>query len=192
MLRVTWEWIGVDEPALDVANTIAVEKGVEHDLFAPAGEYERWADAAARSAALKRDEAEALIRARSRVLELREHIRAVVRATVARERLPVASVAALNRASAAAPRWPEMSSDGGVEEFARGDAVERLLGTYARSAIRIAAAKAELRVCGAPSCGMYYRPRRSQQRWCSTQCGTRARVARHYEPRRRSVSTRRQ
>jgi predicted RNA-binding Zn ribbon-like protein len=184
MLRVTWEWIDIDEPALDLANTIAVDKGVEHDLLAPAGEYERWAYAAARSAALKPDEAAALIGARPHVRELREHIRAVLRATVAGERLPPAAVAAVNRASAAAPHWPELNGDGGVQEYARGDPVDRLLGMYARSAIQITADRtAELRVCGAPSCGMYYRPRRGQQRWCSTQCGTRARVARHYKPR---------
>jgi hypothetical protein len=33
MLDVTWEWIAIYEPALDLANTVAVEKGVEHDLL---------------------------------------------------------------------------------------------------------------------------------------------------------------
>ena len=43
MLDVTWEWIALDKAALDVANTVAVEKGVEHDLLEPAGEFGRWA-----------------------------------------------------------------------------------------------------------------------------------------------------
>lgn len=193
MLRVTWEWIGIDEPALDLANTVAVEKGTEQDLLAPDGEYERWAAAAARSPALAPDEADALLHARPRVLALREHVRAVLRATAAGQPLPPASVAHLNRASTAAPRWLELSDEGELHERARGDPARRLLGTYARSAIAISAdGKTGLRVCGAPSCGMYYRPSRSQQRWCSTQCGTRARVARHYQPRRRPTATSRE
>ncbi len=39
MLEVTWEWIALDTAALDVANTVAVDKGVQHDLLAPDGEY---------------------------------------------------------------------------------------------------------------------------------------------------------
>ncbi|MBD0328655.1 MAG: CGNR zinc finger domain-containing protein [Thermoleophilia bacterium] len=42
-----------------------------------------------------------------------------------------------------------------------------------------------LRVCPAPSCRMLYRPSRRDQHWCSRQCGTRARVARHYAASRR-------
>jgi predicted RNA-binding Zn ribbon-like protein len=62
-----------------------------------------------------------------------------------------------------------------------GTPVERLLAEYARSTMAIVADGAStLRVCGAPSCGMFYRPRRRQQRWCSTPCGNRARFARHY------------
>ena len=181
MLEVTWEWIALDEAALDVANTVAVEKGVEHDLLAPDGEYARWAEAAARSPELTPDEAAAIVRANPLVRELREHIRAVFKATAAGERLPKAAVAALNRASRAEPEWTEIGSDGEVARRAQGTAIERLLADYARSAMAIAAeGKAQLRVCGAPSCGMFYRPRRGQQRWCSEPCGNRARVARHY------------
>lgn len=181
MLDVTWEWISTYEPALDVANTIALEKGVEHDLLAPEGEYARWAEAAARSPELPRDDAAAIGRAQPLVLELREHIRAVFRATAAGEALPAAAVVALNEASRAAPEWTEISADGAVERRTQGGAVDRLLADYARSAMAVAAdGTAELRVCGAPSCGMFYRPRRRQQRWCSEPCGNRARFARHY------------
>jgi predicted RNA-binding Zn ribbon-like protein len=185
MLHVTWEWIGIDASALDVANTVATEKGVAYDLLARAGAYERWAAAAATSSALTDDAAGALIDARPRLLELRDHIRGVLAATAAGERPPAAAVGALNRASAQSPGWVELGDDGELRHRARGDAVDRLLGVYARSAIEVAAdGHGLLRVCGAPSCGMYYRPGRPQQRWCSTQCGTRARVARHYRPRR--------
>lgn len=181
MLDVTWEWIALDSAALDVANTVVVEKGVEHDLLASEGEYGRWAEAAARSPELPRDEAAAIPRAASRVLELREHVRAVLKATAAGQPLPEVAVAALNKATRAAPEWTELAADGEVVRRAQGTAVDRLLADYARSAVAIAGDGTEkLRVCGAPSCGMFYRPRRRQQRWCSEPCGNRARFARHY------------
>ena len=181
MLDVTWEWIALDEAALDVANTVAVEKGVEHDLLAPEGEYARWAEAAADSPGLRPNEAAALVPARPRILELRGHIRAVLQATAAGERLPQAAIAALNKASRQSPEWTELVAAGEVVRRTHGTTVERLLADYARSAMAIVGdGKSKLRVCGAPSCGMFYRPRRRQQRWCSEPCGNRARFARHY------------
>ncbi len=187
MLDVTWAWIAIQEPALDVSNTVAVEKGRERDLLATDGEYERWAAAAARSPELQPDEAAALISARPRVLELREHIRAVLRAAATDEPLPRSAVAALNEASHAAAQWTEISTAGRIERRAQGDAVDRLLAAYAQSAMAIVAeGSGRLRVCGAPSCGMFYRPSRRQQQWCSVPCGNRARSARHYQTHRSS------
>jgi predicted RNA-binding Zn ribbon-like protein len=184
MLQVTWEWIG-SEAALDLANTVAVANDVEHDLLAPKGEFERWAEAAAKSPALTLEEAAAVRSTRRRLLELREPIREVVAAAAVGEVPPPAAVAKLNRVTRAAPSWVELGDDGTLRQRSKGTAVERLLATYARSALAIAADGPEgVRRCPAPSCGMFFRPRRRQQRWCSEQCGTRARVARHYRPRR--------
>jgi hypothetical protein len=89
-----------------------------------------------------------------------------------------AGVAALNRAGRGARQWTEIAVDGELQRRADGGVVERLLARYARSAMEIAADGSEkLRVCGAPSCGMFYRPRRRQQRSCSDPCGNRARLA---------------
>lgn len=186
MLQVTWEWLGGD-PALDVANTVAISDGEPHDLLGADGEYERWAtQVAARSPLLDADGAALLIKARPGLLALRGRIREVLAAAAAGEELPRTAVAALNRVSRAAPRWLELDPDGTVRERARGSPAERLLAEYARSAMEIAAeGRMRLRVCPAPSCGMYYRPTRQDQRWCSVPCGTRARVARHYRPRRK-------
>ncbi len=182
MLKVTWEWIGLDTAALDLANTVAVDKGVAHDLLAAAGDYQRWAQAAAQSPELTPEEAAAIAAGRPRLLGLREHIRAVLHATATGQPLPGSAVAALNSASRAAARWPELGHDCRIEQHALGDAVQRLLAHYARSTMELAAdGSAKLRVCGAPSCGMFYRPRRRQQRWCSEPCGNRARVARYYQ-----------
>jgi predicted RNA-binding Zn ribbon-like protein len=185
MLRVTWQWLG-REAALDVANTVAVSNGVEHDLLAPPGEYERWAAAAAQSPDVEPDHADTLVAARPRLLEMRGRIRQLLTATAAGRPLPKAAIAELNGISRNSPAWLELSPGGELRERAKGHAAERLLAVYARSAMEIAAeGPARLRVCPAPSCGMFYRPSRDRQRWCSQQCGTRARVARHYRPRRR-------
>jgi predicted RNA-binding Zn ribbon-like protein len=181
MLKVTWEWIALDTAALDLANTVAVDKGVAQDLLAAADDYQRWAQAAAQSPELTPDEAAAITAARPRLLALREPIRAVLHTTAAGQPLPGPAVAALNTASRTAAQWPELGPNRRIEQHARGDAVQRLLAHYARSTMEIAAGgSAKLRVCGAPSCGMFSRPRRPQQRWCSEPCGNRARVARHY------------
>lgn len=180
MIRVTWEWLGADV-ALDIANTVAVANGVEHDLLRPAGGYERWAHFASASPALGPSEAAVLREARSEVLRLRDSIRAVLRATASGKPLPTAAVVELNRVSRRAAEWLELGPNGEARTISPGRPVDRLLAAYARSAMEIAAAgRTQLRSCPAPSCGMFYRPRRDTQRWCSTQCGTRARVARHY------------
>jgi predicted RNA-binding Zn ribbon-like protein len=189
MLDVTWEWIAIDKAALDVANTVAAEKGVEHDLLASDPAYQRWAAAAAHSSELMPVETAALASAQAPIVEMRKHIRALFHATAAGEPLPEAAVARLNKASRAAPHWPELGTNHQIEQIALGDPVDRLLARYARSAMEIAAdGRAKLRVCGAPSCGMFYRPRRGRQRWCSEPCGNRARFARHYRAHRRTSS----
>ena len=181
MLRVTWEWLGQD-PALDFANTVAVVDGEERDLIEGAAEYRRWAEAEASALDLDHEEAAALLAARSPVLGLRPALRALVGAAAAGRPPPRRAVAELNRASRAAPEWIELDpATGRVRRATRARAGERILATYARAAIALVAdAPAEIRACPAPSCGMFYRPGRSDQHWCSPQCGARARVARHY------------
>jgi predicted RNA-binding Zn ribbon-like protein len=190
MLEVPWEWIALDKAALDLANTVTVDRGVHHDLLASVDDYQRWAHAAARSPELNPDEAAAIATARPHLLRLREHVRVALFATAANQPLPGAAVAALNAASRASAQWLELRNDRRIELHARGDAVQRLLAHYARSTMEIAAdGGAELRVCQAPSCGMFYRPRRRQQRWCSQQCGNRARVDRHYRAHHRASTS---
>jgi predicted RNA-binding Zn ribbon-like protein len=182
MLHVTWEWLGQD-PALDVANTVAVVQGAERDLIADVAQYERWAAAEAAARGFDNDQAAALVAARSRLLGLRPAVRAVIAAAAAGRELPRGAVAELNRASRAAPEWLELDpATGFPRRGGRGRVRDRLVAVYARAAMRLVAGDAagEIRICPAPSCGMFYRPGRSDQRWCSPQCGSRARVARYY------------
>jgi len=187
MLRVTWEWLGQD-PALDIANTVAVVEGAEHDLLPSAAEYERWAASEASALALDDEEAAALAGARTELLALRTAVRAVIAAAAAGGELPRPAAVELNRASRAAPDWPELDPETGrLRRNTRAGAVDRLVAAYARAAMALVAggSAVEVRRCPAPSCGMFYRPRRSDQQWCSPQCGSRARVARHYRAHRR-------
>lgn len=182
MLHVSWQWLGQD-PALDVANTVAVVEGEERDLIAGVAEYERWAAAEAAALGFDSDEAAVLVAARSRLLGLRPAVRAVIAAAAAARELPQGSVAELNRASRSAPEWTELDpATGRLRHRTRGHAADQVAAAYARAAMALVAGDAagEIRVCPAPSCGMLYRPRRSDQHWCSRQCGSRARVARYY------------
>ena len=185
MIRVTWDWLG-QGPALDLADTVTVAGGVEHDLLERPGEYERWAAAEAAALGLPEVEAQTLIEARPALLGLRNGIREVLFATAAGRPLPDDAVASLNRASRAAPEWTELDpASGTLRAAARAARVDRVAALYARSAMALVADHAgSVRVCPAPSCGMFYLPRRADQHWCSTQCGTRARVARHAAARR--------
>jgi predicted RNA-binding Zn ribbon-like protein len=182
MLHVTWEWLGQD-PALDIANTVAVVEGDEHDMVADVSEYERWAAAEASALGFDSEEEGALVRARPRLLELRTRVRALIAARAEGRPLPGAATAELNRASRAAPEWLELdAASGRLGRGSRARAADLLIAAYARAAMAVVASDAsgEVRRCPAPSCGMFFRPSRSDQHWCSQQCGSRARVARHY------------
>jgi predicted RNA-binding Zn ribbon-like protein len=119
-------------------------------------------------------------------MEARTAVRDLLAAVSAGGRGPRAAVETLNALSRGAPEWQELDeSSWRVETRSDSRAGKRLLARYARSAMELVATEAErLRRCPAPSCGMFYVSTRGSQRWCSTQCGTRARVARHYRSRR--------
>jgi len=188
MLRVTWEWLGQDR-ALDIANTVAVVEGDERDLIAGAGEYERWAAAEASAHGFDSDEATALVAARPPLLELRPAVRAVIASAAHRREPARGAVAELNRVSRSAPEWLELDPDTHrLHRGSRGDAVGQLVADYARAAMELVAedTPSEICICPAPSCGMFYRPGRSDQHWCSPQCGSRARVARYYRAHKRA------
>lgn len=179
MIKVTWEWLG-QGAALDLADTVTIEGGEERDLIASAGDYERWAHVEA--GFLPSSLRASLARSRSQIMELRTVVREVVAAVADGERPSRSAISHLNRVSRSSPEWVELDPGSlEVRTSTSGRAVDRLLAWYARSAIELVATeRGRLRRCPAPSCGMFYLRSRPAQRWCSTQCGSRARVARHY------------
>lgn len=173
-----FRWLG--EPlALDLANTVMVVREDDVDLIASRDGLRRWLDA---ERSRLGDCAFALGHA-AEIHRVRDATRALLAATVAGRAAPDWAVEYLNELSAASPVAPQLERRGRelrLEERAGGgDALPRLLGALARSAISLVTGpdRARLRVCGAPSCGMFFIGAR---RWCCAACGNRARAARHY------------
>jgi predicted RNA-binding Zn ribbon-like protein len=166
---------------LDLANTVmVVREGKAVDLLAEETQLQRWLELMGErlgGGKLELDDA-----AFTRLCELRGAVRDLFAASAGGERLPAGALACLNEASAQDPRSPrlEIGGDGVAEVRETSEAgVEGLLGASARAAIRLLGEPrgAELHLCNAPSCGMFFLGKR---RWCCAACGNRARAARHY------------
>ena len=118
---------------------------------------------------------------------LREAIGRTFGAALGGRPLPPDAVAALNAASAAAPGFPRLDASDRAQPVATTATLEvgrtaEIIAAIARSAIAIVGGpeRTRLRVCEAPSCGRFFVAGRPDQVWCSSACGNRARVARHY------------
>jgi predicted RNA-binding Zn ribbon-like protein len=165
---------------------VAVVDGVEHDLIGSPVDYAGWA----RTEAKFVPQAFRLLeRARPELLDLRTAVRHLLVAAASGQRPKRALAEELNRASRRAAQWLELDAEAALalRERSSGKTMDKLLAHYARSAMEVVVDEENLlRRCPAPSCGMFYASSRQAQRWCSTQCGTRARVARHYSSRHRT------
>jgi predicted RNA-binding Zn ribbon-like protein len=129
-----------------------------------------------------------IVSGRDELLAAREDVRSLF-AACATGRVPKrVAVERLNAASRGAPVAPQLQlTDGGNLQAIAEERITEMpafLGAVARSAIRLLDEhdRSPLRICGAPSCGMFFTGRR---RWCCAACGNRARAARHYESRSR-------
>lgn len=177
-------WQGRDR-RLALADTIAIVRdGETVDLLATDADFRRWL-AAEQSwlGPVPPSEAPSL----SDVHALRGAIRQLLFAAVRGEALPPEVAELLNRYSAASPSHRRLDliqagTPRAMHESA-GDRASQVLGAIASGAIDLLGGpdRLRLRVCHAPSCGMFFLEGRSGQQWCSTSCGNRVRVARHYE-----------
>jgi predicted RNA-binding Zn ribbon-like protein len=184
-----WEWVG--QPlAVDLANTVVETKpGVYRDLLVTREQFAGWLVAQGDRVGAPDGLTESLADFRA----LRDSIRKLFFAVVGGNRLPQSAVAVVNAASGAAPKYAQLdTSDRSHPKAVSFSATEQrpsaLLAEVARSAIEIVggADRSRLRVCGAPSCGMFFLGTGPRQTWCSKACGNRARVARHYARRLRA------
>jgi predicted RNA-binding Zn ribbon-like protein len=183
-----------DEPTpVRLMNTVWADRGGVHDSLTTPGELRAWLaavypDVKPRGADLERFRA------------LRDALRRLA-ALVTGDHRPVAgadgnaakkvnddaarAVAEVNSAAALAPSWPQLVLRGGdLGQTVAGTAPpgDRLLSGIAREAVELLAGRqAEIRACYAPGCVLYFVQDHPRREWCSTACGNRARVARHYD-----------
>ncbi|MFC7546949.1 CGNR zinc finger domain-containing protein [Plantactinospora sp. GCM10030261] len=168
--------------SVDFANTVYLRRGRTQDAI---GDPEGLADwLRDRRLVTGGDDA-----SHTDVLRLRDAVRRLF-AALAEGRSPDTNdVAELNVAAAQAPTWPELRVDGDqtlLLHHTHATGRRALLADVARDAMRVieAATTHPLRRCAAPACVVLYHPERASQRWCSSACGNRARVARHHATRR--------
>jgi predicted RNA-binding Zn ribbon-like protein len=175
-----FRWLG--EPlAIDLANTVMVlREGESVDLLDSAEALKTWLE-------LERPRLGDFRFApsdRAELLAAREDVRSLFAARATGGAFERAAVARLNAASRGSPVAPQLQlTDGGDLQVIAEEQIADMpafLGAIARSAIELLAEhdRSPLRICGAPSCGMFFTGRR---RWCCAACGNRARAARHYE-----------
>jgi predicted RNA-binding Zn ribbon-like protein len=187
-MALSYSWLG--QPlALDLANTIVVVRpGDEIDGLATGPDLARWLE-------LGRDRLGDAPQADARLRDfrrLRDAIRALLASVAQDAELPAPAVAAVNRASAAAPVFVQLRVPAeAVVESSAGTRVDAILGEIAASAVELLGGsdRERIRVCEAPRCGLYFLAVRGRQEWCSASCGNRARVARHYARRSRRAAT---
>jgi predicted RNA-binding Zn ribbon-like protein len=103
------------------------------------------------------------------------------------------AVADVNRAVTRAPTLPQLAYDrGGLYAIAAPGRteVQRALSSLAYGGVELLTGEGRtvLRACNAPGCVLYFVKDHPRREWCSTACGNRARVARHYDRHRRSPS----
>jgi predicted RNA-binding Zn ribbon-like protein len=180
IIENVWDKLGY-ELALDLTYSIRDHRGTTVDLMADPAALREFLDTEGDRLPSISDDA--VKREFPAWLELREAIRASFAASVAGERLPEDALAEINRRAAAEPVAPRVAPDGSTDlaPIAPVDPTTAALAAIARSAVDILGSEQRDRVhfCAAHGCGMYYLASRPQQRWCSSQCGTRERVARH-------------
>jgi predicted RNA-binding Zn ribbon-like protein len=183
-------WQGRDR-CLALADTVVVVRGAETiDLLVTEADLRRWLEAHEPwlGPVAPRD-APAL----PTVHRLRAAIRDLLFAASRGESLSRDAAAVLNEYAAASPSYRRLEVSGTrrprAVRVSAGDRPSQVLAVVADAAIDLISGPdlERLRICPAPSCGMFFLEGRSGQQWCSTSCGNRARVARHYDRTKRAA-----
>ncbi|MGA5823912.1 ABATE domain-containing protein [Kitasatospora sp. NPDC094028] len=153
-------------PAVDLANTVHAVRGRVRDGM------EAWLEQRGRTAE------------RDRLTELRDAVRTLIEAAATGGHYAPEAVAVVNRASAAAPSWSELTDGPAIAE--RTDpatsAADAEMATIARDAIALLGSERReaLRACQAPGCVQFFVKAHARQEFCGPVCSNRARAARHY------------
>jgi predicted RNA-binding Zn ribbon-like protein len=170
-------WFPVEQQALslDFANTTYRRNGALTDGLAEPGGAADWSAAVG----LLR----VPVAATPALIELRDAIRAIFRASIDGVGPPAAARKVVNAAAKAAPAWPELDRGGTTAKARRvGGPATNLRAQLAADAIAVVTgpARAVLRACPADGCQGFYLQNHRRRGFCSPGCATRTRVARHY------------
>jgi predicted RNA-binding Zn ribbon-like protein len=120
------------------------------------------------------------------LVEYRELLRELFTAVVDGNPPPRGALTIVNDLAARAPVTLTARQRSGnriiVEPISQGTPADILFAELSRSALALLAAPARdrLGLCRAPGCVLFFLRRHPRQEWCSSNCGNRARVARHY------------
>lgn len=186
-----WGWLG--RPlALDLANTVVPNRGSRGstDLLATPAQLSGWLGAV--ESRIGPVEPEAPADRLGEVQRLREAVRQLLHSAARGDAYPAAAVAVVNEVAAGAAVHPVLDGAPGapvaIERWTADRPSTVALARVARSAIQILAGddRERVRVCEAPACEAFHLIVRTEQHWCSTACGNRARAAR-FSARRRSL-----
>jgi predicted RNA-binding Zn ribbon-like protein len=174
----TLSWLGYFPVAIDLVNTVISPGPGSVDLLADEAKLERWLDKQRHRLPVT----DAVLGCLPEVRELRGVVHDLLYAAAEDRTLPPEAIAVLNKASASAPYFPALHRSGrGELQEVNDDPFTVFRALIARSAIELISTdeRERLSVCGAPSCGMLFMRDQTRQKWCTTACGNRARVARH-------------
>ncbi|QNG19509.1 hypothetical protein G4H71_17370 [Rhodococcus triatomae] len=166
-------WIG-ENCALDLANTIVRNAGTRPDVdfFTDARLLHRWRSVVDRRIAdVPTDQ----------LVEWRSLVRESLVVVGESGNVPARVRIRLNALAEGAPVVLKMDEGGVVRHVDRADCPPDAV--VARETLRLIGSTNEfaVRLCDAPSCGMFFVPRRRNQEWCTTRCGARVRSSRRYE-----------
>jgi predicted RNA-binding Zn ribbon-like protein len=185
---VDWGRLGAPLP-VDLANTLRRRRDSYVDLIARPIDLAAWIVAA--GPRLRPLMAEEVAPRLLEVRRFRDAVFALLLAAQGGDPLPAEPLGRLDALIPSVRRT--LLPDHTVHEYREpvGDPVSRLLIVLAEATVEYLgdpAAISRLGWCVAPSCGRFFVRHRSDARWCSAACGTRARVARHAARRRLMVT----
>jgi predicted RNA-binding Zn ribbon-like protein len=168
--------LGQEPIAVELHNTLYVAGGEQQDGLASRASAEAWLKALG-----ERLPVDGAWPGLEPLVELRASVRAALQ-----NPQDAAAIAALNRASAAAPRSPTAAraADGTLHagtDYHGASRARIVLAAFAWDTIDLLTQPHDLRACGAPGCILLFLKDHPRREWCSNACGNRARQARHYD-----------
>ncbi|HEX4365124.1 MAG TPA: ABATE domain-containing protein [Solirubrobacteraceae bacterium] len=179
--------------AIELYNTVYAVRGAVIDGLRDEASAAAWIDGLAGRLPARRGGSQRGPGIRE-LVELRGAVREALQAAADGRRPGSDVLAAINAASARAPRSPIVRWRSGGDPIG---AIDDHGATYASIVVGALAAdavelltgplRADLRTCGAPGCVLMFLKDHPRREWCSNACGNRARQARHYQRSRQNI-----